>query len=119
MTSHRGLGGPVSWSRPSGPHVLLSARCELSPLSYLSAVCESRRDRVPSGPGRLPQSTACQGRAGSVDGGRGRACLALTAVYVIRNRSAANSSRVSYTISIPFLERPERRERTFFLLWQN
>ncbi len=39
--SRRGSGDPASWSRRIGPPVLLSAGCELSPLSCLSAVCRS------------------------------------------------------------------------------
>src|SRR6266700_7803154 len=77
-TSSRGwIRGPVSWSCRSGPHVLLSAGREPSPLLCRSAVCCSAATASPPVRATEHQSTASQGRAGGRVEKWGRACLGL------------------------------------------
>ena len=55
-------GGPVSWSRRIGPHVVLPADRNPCPLSACQPSAAAPR-RVPSRAGRAPRITPCQGCA--------------------------------------------------------
>jgi hypothetical protein len=89
----RGQGGPLCWSRRSGPHVLLFCRPWASPAACLSAVCRSAATASP--PVRATLSRARRVKAAQEDElkGGGALALALTAVLGLRSRTEAASSK--------------------------
>ena len=63
-TCREARGGPVSWSRRSGPHFVLPADRNPFPLSACQPSARAAATASPSGAGRDCRTIACQGRAG-------------------------------------------------------